>query len=258
MGVNTVQEVKTIVDLSRSYRRHIHDEVSIVHVWSGSTIAWIDGKDVPISGECVVVIPAGVPHACNPSTPGDWSYTMILVDSMVFPGAIPFRILPSHEHLWRPFSILRAGAKAPCENERLALEILLGLDDNLADGAKQAYRPCAPKVLRSIEAFLRNNVASPLSLDDLSETAGLSKYHLVRSFKNAFGLTPHAYHLNLRVNTAKARLKRGENLAEIALDCGFCDQSHLNRVFTRCVGMTPAAYQNAIAISSKTRPSRHS
>jgi AraC-like DNA-binding protein len=76
----------------------------------------------------------------------------------------------------------------------------------------------------------------------------------VRSFKDAYGLTPHAYHLNLRVNEAKARLRMDGDLATVALDAGFCDQSHFTRVFTRCVGMPPAAYQKATAIPSKTPP----
>ena len=76
----------------------------------------------------------------------------------------------------------------------------------------------------------------------------------MRAFKAAYGLTPHAYLLNLRVDRARARLRRGQSLAEVALDCGFCDQSHLPRAFSRLVGLTPAAYQKAMAIPSKTAP----
>ena len=65
-----------------------------------------------------------------------------------------------------------------------------------------------------------------------------------------YGLTPHAYHLNLRVNEAKARLARGEDLATVAQECGFCDQGHFTRVFARCVGMTPGAYRRLVAGSA--------
>ena len=53
----------------------------------------------------------------------------------------------------------------------------------------------------------------------------MSKYHLVRAFRQAYGLTPHAYHLNLRVNDAKARLARGEDLARVARTAGFATRA---------------------------------
>lgn len=242
-----VREVKDIVDLSRSYRLHVHDELSVAHVWRGATCARVGGRDVTIAGACVVVIPAGLAHACNPTTPGDWSYTLMLLDPDLLPGT-GFCILPSGPDLRRWFKALRAGARDPRALEQLTLALRLAV----AGPADAAARRVRPAQLRQVEACLRRDPARPLSLDDLSAGSGLSKFHLVRAFRSAYGLTPHAYLLNLRVDQARARLKRGQPLAEVALDCGFCDQSHLTRAFSRQVGLTPAAYQKAMAIPSKT------
>jgi transcriptional regulator GlxA family with amidase domain len=96
--------------------------------------------------------------------------------------------------------------------------------------------------LGAAEALLRASCAEGASMDELALAAGMSKYHLAREFKSAYGLSPHAYLLNLRINRAKAMLRSGTSPVETALACGFCDQSHLNHVFSAIVGIPPAVY----------------
>lgn len=254
MRSHAIREVKHIVDLSRAYRRHVHDELSIAHVWSGSTLAWIDGREVPIAGECIVVIPPGIAHACNPAVDCGWEYTLALLDPAACTAgsevllAAPYRIMSSTDQLRDVFRALPEAGNGSAQG------LLIALGDALRGQAGNLRTPLRSCALRRVMEQLRSHLACPLSLEDLCAVAGLSKYHLVRSFKKAYGLTPHAYHLNLRVNEAKVRLRAGGDLATVALDAGFCDQSHFTRVFTRCVGMPPAAYQKATAIPSKIPP----
>lgn len=237
---NAIREVKHIAGLSRPYRKHVHDELSVAHVWDGSSLAWIDGHEVPVAGECVVVIRPGVAHACNPAPGSGWSYTLALLDRDLRGMEDPYRILPSTARLREVFQGLRAGRSQ-------GLAILLDALESFEEDGADPVRSLPARALRRVMAHLRSHVASPLDLSTLSTVAGLSKYHLVRAFRAAYGLTPHAYHLNLRVNEAKARLARGEDLATVAQDCGFCDQGHFTRVFARCVGMTPGAYRRVVA-----------
>jgi len=65
-------------------------------------------------------------------------------------------------------------------------------------------------------------------------------------FKKEYGLSPHAYILNLKVNMAKDLLEdrnNNKNLSEIALESGFYDQSHLNRNFKKSFAITPKNYR---------------
>jgi AraC-like DNA-binding protein len=72
-----------------------------------------------------------------------------------------------------------------------------------------------------------------------------SRTHLIRAFRRETGLTPHAYLLDRRFRAASRALGRGEAPAAVALRCGFCDQSHLNRVFKARMGVTPGVYRAA-------------
>ncbi|MGI8779074.1 MAG: helix-turn-helix transcriptional regulator [Solirubrobacteraceae bacterium] len=90
--------------------------------------------------------------------------------------------------------------------------------------------------------FLEEHALDEIRLERLSSEAGVSPFHLARSFTAHMGVAPHAYQLQLRVGRAKALLADGAAPAEAAARTGFCDQSHLGRHFRRLVGVTPGAY----------------
>jgi AraC-like DNA-binding protein len=93
--------------------------------------------------------------------------------------------------------------------------------------------------------LLHASYADRVSLQQLSACAGLSPFHFLRVFEQAVGFTPHAYLNQIRVREAQRRLSLGTPSAQVALDCGFCDQSHMVRAFRRVTGVTPGQYQNA-------------
>ncbi|MBH9346152.1 helix-turn-helix transcriptional regulator, partial [Pseudomonas aeruginosa] len=82
----------------------------------------------------------------------------------------------------------------------------------------------------------------PLSLAELASIAGLSRYQVLRAFSRATGLTPYAYLLQRRLERARGLLGTDQPLADIALACGFADQSHLTRLFARLYGISPGRY----------------
>lgn len=83
------------------------------------------------------------------------------------------------------------------------------------------------------------------SLDDMADTAFMSKYHLIRTFKHETGLTPHQFQLQNRIRKAQRLLEEPATIAEVALAAGFCDQSHFIRHFEKIVGLTPTDYRLA-------------
>jgi AraC-like DNA-binding protein len=84
-------------------------------------------------------------------------------------------------------------------------------------------------------------------VDELSQNIYRSKYHMIRSFKKAVGLTPHRFQVQLRIRRAKELLLSPSfvSIAEVASATGFCDQSHFIHSFKTVVGMTPTDYIRA-------------
>lgn len=104
----------------------------------------------------------------------------------------------------------------------------------------------APHVRHRVEERIAGDLGSPLRLRDLAELAGLSEFHFQRMFCESFGLSPHAYMTHRRIDRAKALLRSGVPIAEIAVACGFSSQSHLTRVFRASTGATPADYRGSL------------
>lgn len=90
--------------------------------------------------------------------------------------------------------------------------------------------------------LLRDRFNETVTLDELVDVSGLSRFHLVRCFADRVGLTPHAYQIRLRVERAMMLLHRGVRPGEVAGLVGFADQSHLTRHFRRVLRVTPGEY----------------
>jgi AraC-like DNA-binding protein len=102
----------------------------------------------------------------------------------------------------------------------------------------------SPAIERAL-AHLKQNYAERVELQDLAVVAGMSKFHFVRAFTAILGVTPHRCQLLLRHAKAKAMLREGSEIAQVAAHAGFWDQSHFDRSFRLFVGMTPTQYRQA-------------
>jgi AraC family transcriptional regulator len=102
-----------------------------------------------------------------------------------------------------------------------------------------------------IAAYVEANIGSPIRASDLAVLVRLSASHFFHAFKESFTETPLAYVARRRMAVAQhLMLNTDQPLAQIALACGLCDQSHFTRVFRRVVGMSPHAWRREHACSS--------
>jgi AraC-like DNA-binding protein len=93
-------------------------------------------------------------------------------------------------------------------------------------------------------AYIEANLGSKLTIRDMADLVALSKCHFSRAFKQTLGTSPTAFVAVRRVERAKLMMaSTGQRLPDIALACGFADQSHLNRNFRRIVGVSPGLWR---------------
>ena len=117
-------------------------------------------------------------------------------------------------------------------------------------GMRPVSRPIrgglAPWQERRAKEVLSANLDGGVPLKQVAQECRLSVSHFSRAFHRSVGVAPHNWLLKRRIEVAKEKLRDSRlPLAEVALACGFADQSHLTRVFTDMVGVSPGAWRRA-------------
>ncbi|NQZ93779.1 MAG: helix-turn-helix transcriptional regulator [Moritella sp.] len=103
----------------------------------------------------------------------------------------------------------------------------------------------SPKVAALVCDYMQANFHRQVYLAELADLAQLSEYHFCRMFKQSMAQTPQAYLLAVRIEQVKLRVCNGQvSMADIALQCGFANQSHMGRYFKKLVGISPRQYRN--------------
>jgi AraC-like DNA-binding protein len=99
---------------------------------------------------------------------------------------------------------------------------------------------------RRAREVIAANLSKEVTLAEVAAECGLSVSYFSKAFKASVGATPHGWLQSSRVDRAREMLKRPTmSFAEIALACGFADQSHFTRIFKRATGFTPGAWRRS-------------
>lgn len=108
---------------------------------------------------------------------------------------------------------------------------------------KSSLSPKMYLQIRQSKAFMEKCYIDKIELDDIANTAFLSRFHYVRVFQQLYGLTPRAYLRDIRITNAKKLLKKGEPITAVCLGVGYESLSTFSSVFKKCTGYTPKGYQ---------------
>lgn len=232
------------------YRPHSHPTFSIGAVDAGGSVFTGSGEaQVRLAPGSLVLVPAGCVHACNPLPDASWSYQMLHLDTQWLHTHVPRLGASSASVLHKPalyaqfcaMNALLFSPAPPADKQQALLALLHACADASGASPLPSHAARIPTQLRPVVQQLQSEPLA--SLAQLAELAGMSRYQLIRAFRAATGMTPHAYQLNLGVNRARNRLQAGRALADIACELGFADQSHLQRVFKAHAGITPGRYR---------------
>ncbi|AQS36484.1 transcriptional regulator, AraC family [Shewanella psychrophila] len=154
---------------------------------------------------------------------------------------------PGLESLYR-YNMAQANwhQTSPLALEQVTNTILVSLLQNstMTKHVGQLKGGLSPATVKKVRDFIHANFYRQIFLSELASLAQLSEYHFCRMFKESFARTPQAYLTYVRIEQVKHLIKTtSDNLMDIALNCGFSNQSHMGRYFKKQLGITPKAYQ---------------
>jgi AraC-like DNA-binding protein len=253
-------------DSAACYAPHAHATLSLGAVDDGQSVFSQGVHRQRLTRGDVVLIPAGEVHSCNPEKDGRWSYQMLYLDEDWVRGVVgemgaldavvlnrlPARVAPRriHERLTRLNACLFG--EQSVEDKEAAVLLFVGELFGQAQ-TKALHRLPRPEIaelqhrLHDVQATIAVRCTETLALEELAAVAGMSRYHFVRAFSRAVGMTPHAWQIDLRIRRARRLLDQGVPLADAALQLGFADQSHFQRAFKQRVAATPGEYRRTSA-----------
>jgi AraC-like DNA-binding protein len=152
-------------------------------------------------------------------------------------------------------SLLLPALKQPDQAHPLFVEhVLLAVGVHVAEtyaGMRPASRPArgglAPWQERRATEILRANVKGSVTLKEVAQECGLSVGYFSHAFRRTLGVSPHRWLIEQRVVLSKEKLRDDRlTLSEVAMECGFSDQSHLTRAFRQTVGVSPGVWRRAL------------
>jgi AraC family transcriptional regulator len=156
----------------------------------------------------------------------------------------------------RAISLLEIDREAASRCLKGASELLGWKSQDLGESTSPASTLFQPGGLarwqaRRTLAYIEANLESKMPVRELANVVPFSRSHFSRAFKRSIGLPPMAYVTTRRVERAKVMMtSTPKRLTEIALACGFADQSHLIRWFRRIVGVSPGAWRRSYVAAS--------
>jgi AraC-like DNA-binding protein len=239
--------------VAHRYAAHLHDSWVVGMVDRGVVAFDLEGVSYRAPVDATFVIPPYAIHTGEPVTPMGYTYRAVYLDQEAIPGwfAEPLStrprhhvpVLNSHRAFARELSRLHDALVLPGRalegGEAVAAVIgeLARLASDDRGGLRQSHRSVDLAV-----AYIHAHWREDFTATELAEAAQASPFHLIRIFSQHVGIAPSAYRRALRVCAARRLLRTGRIPAEVAAECGFYDQSHLNRHFKAVLGVTPRQY----------------
>lgn len=243
--------------IRKTFVRHTHEHFVIAAIYGGVEVFHHGGGDVHAAAGDLALVNPDTPHTGRAGVPEGWRYGAVYpspeVVAAIAGETTTMRGTPGFVRpvVSDPYTVelVRRVLRAADEGEALAADTLLRvavtrlLRLNGGTLPRRAVRSAGTGVAARAREVLEERMADPPGLEALAVELGTGPFALLRAFRDAYGMPPHTWLTDARVRRARRLLDAGTAPAEAAVAVGFTDQPHLNRHFTRIVGVPPGAYR---------------
>ncbi|MFJ4849810.1 AraC family ligand binding domain-containing protein [Streptomyces sp. NPDC088733] len=241
----------------KTFVRHTHESFVIAGITGGVEAFHHHGRVERAGPGALALINPGEVHTGHAGVPEGWAY------SVIYPGADVVAAVAAETTAIRGSARFATSVADDPQSVRLVTEVLRAAEAHNALAADTMMRRVIARLLRDhggtmaarvpLTAGARNaqrarelleaRLADPPPLAELAAALDTSPFSLLRAFRELYGMPPHTWLTDARVRRARRLLDAGTAPAEAAVAVGFTDQPHLNRHFTRIVGVPPGAYR---------------
>ncbi|WP_210589193.1 AraC family transcriptional regulator [Streptomyces sp. GESEQ-35] len=243
--------------IRKTFVRHTHENFVIAAISEGVEVFHHRGADEYAGPGALALVNPDTAHTGRAGVPEGWRYgavypspevvAEIAAETTTIRGTPGF-VSPVVDDPYT-VSLVHQVLRAADEGNALAADTLLRvvvtrlLRLNGGPLPRRDIRTAGARIAARARAELEERMAEPPTLERLAAEFGTSPFALLRAFRDAYGMPPHTWLTDARVRQARRLLDAGSTPADVAAAVGFTDQPHLNRHFTRIVGVPPGAYR---------------
>ena len=266
--LNRVAELDNLLLFAAHYRRfrfdrHSHDEFALGLMHRGVQRFHCRGEMRYAPAGSLISVNPGEIHDGMSGTDGDFSYRIIYIPHQLMQEIGTEMVRDRKAHFFdRPvihdpelsarmgglFTLLDQSGGDLLETQTILYQLLAAVLTRYGSQERcDAIRDAAvPLPVRRACCYIRDNARAAISLDDIADAAGLSRFHFLRLFSETMAISPYAFLLQQRLALARVAIRSGSPLADAAIRSGFADQSHMSRRFKAAFGITPGKYLKAV------------
>ncbi|MEJ7599592.1 MAG: AraC family transcriptional regulator [Kofleriaceae bacterium] len=209
-----------------------------------------DGRELRFPDDTICVRPAGCVWGTEGT--GPVAFFSLDLDPSLLPARpraaamtfIPAGVLDFRRHA----RVLRSASAATAAE--IVCELVLALEHAGAFTAEELRERAPERTARGARDVIDARLHDPPSIVELAALLDTSRFALARAFRRAYGISPRAYIMQLRIERARDRLARGQEIIRVAGELGFADQAHFTRAFGKTLGMPPGAYARQVRAHS--------
>jgi AraC-like DNA-binding protein len=242
---------------------HLHESWTVGAVDVGAVGFELEGRRHTALEGSVFLVPPYAVHSAWSAKPSGYRYRVAYLDPELFPPELDHDLTPGptgspavlasellRRDLDRLHTVVELPGRALEQGETLnsVTGALAGALTGSAGSAAPMSRRTGPRFTTRVACavdYIHEHWREDFSIGDLARTTDTSCYHLIRSFHQQVGTSPSRYRRALRVLAAQRLLRAGRPVRDVACECGFYDQPHLNRHFKALIGVTPLQFARA-------------
>lgn len=245
--------------------RNSYDSFLLMYIKSGTGYIGTDDLVLPFAGGDFILIDCYAPHSYGASE--DLEFCWLHFDGIYARPYYEFLTAQGNYKFTPALPQLKAADKIflilleHFSSEQALAEIQLGkyitdlltaiapIPEPLSTATEQMIlkNNSTAAACERAKVYMRQHFTQPLTIPDLAKHVSLSTYYFINCFRKLFGITPHRYLLEIRLESAKFYLRTSDkSIKDIAFTCGFQSENHFCIAFKKQAGITPTCYRNNI------------
>ncbi len=245
----------TMSKYQSNFLPHWHENLEILYVFEGTITVLSDASSITANKDEIIIINSNNVHHIQTLESESKYYCLIIdhkfceefglyTEEIVFQRLIKDKLVrDKFNAIKNEFSSQKALYKAEIKAAIMDLVICLYRDYTLSESTLSGKLETNKiEVIKKAIRYIQGNYDKNISISDIAEEAGLSKYYFCRIFKEITGNTTVCFINILRCSNAKKLLQSGKySVEEAAITCGFDNQSYFSKTYKKHMGCLPSS-----------------